>query len=111
MRNYFFRLVLSVSLLSLPGFLLSGCSDSIMQPSQIIVPVLNLNRHYAKGKPQDAHGAYPNDDTYQWFSTGADGQRVSRMPSFAGFSPQQIADLVAYLQTLGAVQTPKKEGQ
>jgi DMSO reductase family type II enzyme heme b subunit len=76
--------------------------DSITTPSQIIVPVLNLNRHYAPSKPRDAHGAYPNDDTYQWFSVDGEGKRVSRMPSFGGFSPEQIADLVAFLQTLGA---------
>ncbi|MCB9647719.1 MAG: c-type cytochrome [Deltaproteobacteria bacterium] len=85
--------------------------DSIKEPSQIIVPVLNLNRHYSKSKERDRYGAYQNDDTYQWFSIDAAGKRVSRMPSFAGFSPEQIADLVAFLQTLGTQPAPKKEGQ
>lgn len=76
--------------------------DSITKPNEIIVPVLNLNRHYSKSKPRDHHGAYQNDMTYQWFTPGPDGTKTSRMPPFAGFPPAQIANILAYLKTLGA---------
>lgn len=79
--------------------------DSITKPSEIIVPVLNLNRHYDKSKAPDKFGAYPNNMVYQWFSPGPNGTRVSRMPPFV-FPPQQLADIMAYLKTLGA---PKKK--
>lgn len=75
--------------------------DSISKPNEIIVPVLNLNRHYSKSAPTDRYGAHPNDMTYQWFTPGPDGTRTSRMPPFV-FPPAQVADIIAYLKTLGA---------
>lgn len=75
--------------------------DSITKPSEIIVPVLNLNRHYDKSKAPDKYRAYPNNMVYQWFSPGPDGKRVSRMPPFT-FPPEQLAHIMAYLKTLGA---------
>lgn len=78
--------------------------DSITAPSQVIVPVLNLNRHYQKSATPDKFGAYPNDMTYQWFTPGPEGTRTSRMPPFA-FPPDQVANIIAYLRTLGVPPT------
>ena len=33
---------------------------------------------------------------------GPDGKRVSKMPAFSNFTPQQVADLVAFMKTLNA---------
>lgn len=81
--------------------------DSIVEPSAVIVREPNPNQHYAAGAPRDANGAAPNADAFRWSSVGADGKRVSKMPPFANFSKEQIADLVAFLRTLdGRTQEP-----
>ncbi len=87
----------NIGVISTPAYL----RDSVTKPSQIIVPVLNLNRHYSKSGARDKFGAHANDMTYQWFTPGPDGTHASRMPPFA-FPPDQIANIVAYLRTLGA---------
>lgn len=87
----------NIGVISTPAYL----RDSVTKPSQIIVPVLNLNRHYSKSADRDKFGAHANDMTYQWFTPGPDGAHASRMPPFA-FPPDQIANIVAYLRTLGA---------
>ncbi len=80
--------------------------NSLTKPSQVIVPVLNLNRHYSKSKPRDRYGAHQNDMTYQWFTLGPDGAKTSRMPPFV-FPPEQTANIIAYLKSLGAAMAPK----
>jgi cytochrome c1 len=58
--------------------------------------------------PRDPNGAAPNADAFRWSSVGADGKRVSKMPPFAAFSKDQVADLVAFLRTLdGTSKEPK----
>jgi len=66
--------------------------DSIMNPSQVLVPNPNANRHYQKGGTPDPHGALPNDPTYQW-SMGP----ASKMPPFP-LPPEQIAHMLAFLK-------------
>jgi len=81
--------------------------ESIVNPSAIVLYGPNPNQHYDKGQPRDANGAYPNSDVFRWFTVGPDGKRSSKMPPCAGFAPDQIADLVAYLRSLnGKVSSP-----
>jgi DMSO reductase family type II enzyme heme b subunit len=74
--------------------------DSILNPSQIVVPSINHNRHYSPSGERDRYGAYPNDLNFVWSAEGADGKPVSKMPPFA-FPDPQIADMLAYLKSLG----------
>lgn len=74
--------------------------DSIVSPSLVIVHEPNPNQHYTPSAPRDRNGAAPNADAFRWSSVGADGKRVSKMPPFNNFTPQQVADLVAFLKTL-----------
>lgn len=74
--------------------------DSIVIPSEVVLHGPNPNQHYDKSQPKDSNGAYPNNDGLRWFTVGPDGTRVSKMPSFAGFSAEQLGDLVAFLKTL-----------
>ena len=76
--------------------------DSLLAPSSVLVPSLNKNRHYNKGAPRDAHGAYPHADLGQFAAMDANGQPISKMPSFAQLPKEQLADVIAYLKTLGA---------
>ncbi len=76
--------------------------DSIMNPSLVLVPNLNPNRHQARTAPREAHGAYANAPLGTFSTAGPDGKRQSLMPSFAAMPPAQVQDLVAYLKTLGA---------
>lgn len=74
--------------------------ESIVSPSAVVLWGPNPNQHYDKGQPQDRFRAFPNSDAMRWFTVGPDGKRVSKMPPFAGFSPEQIGDLVAFLKSL-----------
>lgn len=74
--------------------------DSILTPSAVVLHEPNPNQHYSPGAPRDPNGAAPNADAYRWSSVGADGKRVSKMPPFTQFTPEQVADLVAFLKTL-----------
>lgn len=76
--------------------------DSVVAASDVIVPHLNVNRHYSKSGRRDANGAYPNNETYVWYVVGQDGKKQSKMPDFKGLPAQNVADIVAYLKTLGA---------
>lgn len=75
--------------------------DSLMDPSAVVVPNLNINRHYAKGAT-DANGAYANNLMYQWYSVDGAGKKTSKMASFAYLPKDDINAIVAYLKTLGA---------
>jgi DMSO reductase family type II enzyme heme b subunit len=76
--------------------------DSVLAPSSVLVPSLNKSRHYNKAGPRDPHGAYPHADLGAFAALDASGQRVSKMPSFSTLPKEQLADVVAYLKTLGA---------
>lgn len=75
--------------------------DSLLLPSDVIVPSLNVNRHYKKAAPPDANGAYPNNDMYVWHTVDGSGKKVSKMTSFSSMPKDAIANMVAYLKTLG----------
>lgn len=88
----------NVGAVATPGYL----RDSIVTPSLVIIHEPNPNQHYLPSAQRDPNGAAPNSDGFRWSSVGADGKRVSKMPAFSNFTPQQVADLVAFLQTLNA---------
>lgn len=79
-----------------PGYL----RDSIVNPSLVVLHEPNPNQHYDKAAPRDANGAFANQEAFRWGSVGPDGKRVSKMPPFAAFTPEQVGDLVAFLRTL-----------
>ncbi|WP_457640891.1 ethylbenzene dehydrogenase-related protein [Persephonella sp.] len=73
--------------------------ESLLNPNDVVVRNLNINRHYNKNAQPDKFRAYPNNDMYQWYIS-TDGQRQSKMPPFDYLSEQDINDIVAYLKTL-----------
>ncbi len=81
--------------------------DSIMDPSLVVVMHPNPNRHYNKGAPTDPNGAFPNNPAFEWSTLDPAGKKLSKMPPFAAFPPDDIAAMVAYLRTLdGSRSTP-----
>jgi DMSO reductase family type II enzyme heme b subunit len=76
--------------------------DSILNPSAVLVPNLNRNRHQDRSKPRDEYGAYPSAPLGTFGVTGPDGTMMSVMPAFAALPPAQLADMIAYLKSLGA---------
>lgn len=74
--------------------------ESIQSSGAVIVHALQPNAHYSKTGPVDSNGAYPNADAYQWSTTMPDGKVISKMPPFNVYTPEQVADLVAYLKSL-----------
>jgi complex iron-sulfur molybdoenzyme family reductase subunit gamma len=86
-----------IGVVATPGYL----RDSIVAPSRVIVPSVNPRQHQDRSKPLDARRAFAPDEAWTWF-TVADGKKSSTMPDFATLSPQEVADAVAYLKTLGA---------
>ena len=81
--------------------------DSIVDPSSVVVPGLGHGRHYNKAAAPDAFKAYPNNEAFIWFSADPKtGKRTSKMPSFGGLPQEQLADMLAYLKTLGADPAP-----
>jgi len=95
--------LVDIGVIATPGYL----RESIVSPSEVVLYGPNPNQHYDKSQARDPNGAYPNNDGFRWFTVGADGKRTSKMPSFAGFSAEQLGDFVAYLKTLdGKGSTP-----
>lgn len=86
-----------VGVISTPTYL----RDSIMEPSQVIVPSFNFNRHYARYGTPDAYGAYPNNESFKWYSMDTNGKKLSKMPPFAHLTPEDVANIVGYLQSMG----------
>lgn len=76
--------------------------DSLLAPGDVIVPHLNPNRHYKKSATPDAYHAYPNNETYQWYAVDSSGKKVSKMAPFGQMGKDAVANMVAYLKTLGA---------
>jgi len=86
----------AIGAIASPGYL----RDSIVEPSLVVLHEPNPNQHYDRNAPRDANGAAPNSDAYRWSTLGADGKRTSKMPPFAAFTKEQVADLVAFLRSL-----------
>jgi complex iron-sulfur molybdoenzyme family reductase subunit gamma len=91
----------NVGVLSTYGYL----RDSMLTPSLVLVPNLNANRHQNRGAPPDAHGAWPNATLGAFAVPDASGQPQSMMPAFANLPREQLADVLAYLKTLGRSST------
>jgi complex iron-sulfur molybdoenzyme family reductase subunit gamma len=84
--------------------------DSIVDPSRVVVPNPNKNRHYDRSAATDAHGAYPNSEAFVWFASHGD-KKVSKMPPFP-LPPDQVANMIAYLKPPPPQgSTPKKESK
>lgn len=82
--------------------------DSIVTPSLVVLHEPNPNQHYDKNAPRDPNGAFSNQEAFRWGSVGPDGKRVSKMPPFNAFTPEQVGDLVAFLRTLQGDATEQK---
>ncbi len=74
--------------------------ESIINPNDVVIRNLNINRHYNKSAERDKNGAYPNNDMYTWYIKGDKGKLQSKMPPYAHLSEKDVADIVAYLKTL-----------
>lgn len=74
--------------------------ESIINPNDVVIKNLNINRHYNKSAEKDKNGAYPNNDMYTWYLKGEKGKLQSKMPPYSHLSQQDINDIVAYLKTL-----------
>lgn len=85
-----------IGAIATPGYL----RDSVVTPSEVVIHEPNPNQHYSPSAARDPNGAFPNADAFRWSQKGPDGRWLSKMPTFAQFTPTQIADLVAFLKTL-----------
>ncbi|MDM7273960.1 ethylbenzene dehydrogenase-related protein [Sulfurihydrogenibium azorense] len=74
--------------------------ESIVNPNDVVIRNLNINRHYNKAAGPDKNGAYPNNDMYTWYIKDDKGNITSKMPPYAHLSEQDLKDMVAYLKTL-----------
>lgn len=88
----------AIGVIATPGYL----RDALLRPSEVIVPNPNPRQHQDRAAARGAHGGFAPDDAYVWFVREADGRRTSSMPDYAALPPEDVADLVAYLMTLGA---------
>jgi cytochrome c1 len=86
----------TIGVIATPGYL----RESILSASAVVVPGPNPAQHQDRAK-RDARGAWPPDEGYAWSRVGDDGKRVSSMPDFDSMSKEEVADVVAYLVTLG----------
>ena len=87
----------AIGVISTPGYL----RESILTASAVLVPSPNPAQHQNRSGKRDASGAWPPDEAYVWYAE-KDGQRTSAMPDFDSLSKEEVADIVAYLVTLGA---------
>jgi len=87
----------SIGVVATPGYL----RDSLVAPSAVIVPSPNPAQHQDRSARPDARGAYPPHEGYQWHVRGPDGKKSSTMSDFSSLSPGELADLLAFLRTLG----------
>lgn len=78
--------------------------DSIVSPSEVIVPSPNPEQHQDRTKPQDANGAYPRAEAFVWSRRDPSGRLVSKMPSYASLPEADVKAMVAYLMTMGAAE-------
>jgi len=91
-----------IGVIATPGYL----RDSLRTPSEVIVPNPNPRQHQDRTAKVAAGAPWPVDDAYVWYVVEADGRKTSSMPDSAALPPQDLADLVAYLMTLGAEPPP-----
>lgn len=84
-----------VGRIAAPSYLRS----SLLDPSEVLVPSPNPNRHYQAGT-LDGTGAHPNNGAYSWWQLDPTGKQISKMPSFSTMSKEDIAAIVAYLSSL-----------
>jgi len=87
----------AIGVTSTPGYL----RESILTASAVLVPGPNPQQHQDRSAKRDGRGAWPSDEGYAWQRTEKDGRRVSAMPDFDSMSRDDVADVVAYLMTLG----------
>ena len=85
----------TIGVIATPGYL----RDSIVNASAVLVPSPNPWQHQDRAK-RDARGTWAPDEAYVWYAE-KDGRRVSAMPDFDALSKEEVADIVAYLVTLG----------
>ncbi len=88
----------SIGAISTYGYL----RDSLLAPSEVVVPHGNPNRHQDRSKPRDPNGAYPSSPVYEWSMLDPSGKKVSKMAPFTAFSKEDFAGVLAYLKSLGA---------
>jgi DMSO reductase family type II enzyme heme b subunit len=91
-----------IGVIATPGYL----RDSLRTPSEVIVPNPNPRQHQDRTARPAAGAPWPVDDAYVWYVVEADGRKTSSMPDSAALPPQDLADLVAFLMTLGAEPSP-----
>lgn len=85
-----------VGLIATPAYL----RDSVRTPSAVIVPNPNPRQHQDR-TAKDPRAPWPVDEGYVWAVREADGRKTSSMPA-TELADGDLADLVAYLMTLGA---------
>jgi hypothetical protein len=85
-----------IGVIATPGYL----RDSIVSPSAVIVPNPNPRQHQDRAG-KDPRQPWPADEGYVWYALEADGRKVSSMPDGSTTPAGDLADLVAYLVTLG----------
>jgi len=86
----------TIGVVATPGYL----RESLLAPSAVIVPSPNPAQHQDRGAKPDGRGAWPASEGYVWH-TVAEGKKSSTMSDFSSLSPGELADLIAYLRTLG----------
>jgi DMSO reductase family type II enzyme heme b subunit len=87
----------SIGAVATPRYL----QDSLVAPSAVIVPSPNPAQHQDRSAKRDPRGGYPSSDGYLWHTVGPDGKKSSTMSDFSSMSRQELADVLAYLMTLG----------
>jgi complex iron-sulfur molybdoenzyme family reductase subunit gamma len=91
-----------IGVIATPGYV----RDSLRAPSEVIVPNPNPRQHQDRAAKLAPGTPWPPDDAYVWYALEPDGRKTSSMPDYAALPPQDLADLVAYLMTLGAAPAP-----
>lgn len=86
----------AIGVISTPGYL----RDSVVAASAVLVPSPNPWQRQDRAAKPDGRGAWPADGAYLWY-VEQDGRRTSAMPDFDALSKEEVADVVAYLLTLG----------
>ncbi len=82
--------------------------DSIVLPSEVIVPTPNPAQHQDRAAKLARGAAWPDDDGYVWYRVEPDGKKTSTMPDFSSLPKEDVQAIVAHLRTLG--QAPSGSG-
>jgi DMSO reductase family type II enzyme heme b subunit len=86
-----------IGVIATPSYL----RESIVAPSEVIVPNPNPAQHQDRAAKVPKGAAWPNDEAYLWYRAEADGRKTSTMPEFS-LPKEELEAIVAYLRTLGA---------